>query len=184
MTPKPAWSALFLGGLLPIAAFALVEHFYGTMGGLIAGMIFGLGELTYEYVRFRKIQGITIGSNLMILILGGLSLIEDDPIFFKLQPALIVFVFAGLLIVSSWLKKPFLVALARKQNPETPEWLLGRLSGVNLRLGFCMLGLGALSLHAAYNWSTANWALLKGVGAPLITVGYMGAEVLASRLKR
>lgn len=182
ISKRSALTSLFVGGLLPVVAFALVENFYGTMGGLIAGITFGVGELVYEYFRFRKVQGITIASNILVIALGGLSLIEDNPIFFKLQPALIIFAFAGLLIGSSLLKRPFLVALSRKQNPAAPEVVFQRLGGVNLRLGFCMIGIGLLSVYAAYAWSTANWALLKGVGVPILLVIYLGVEIFLIRM--
>jgi intracellular septation protein len=180
--PQALLRSLFLGGVLPVVAFALVENYYGTMGGLIAGITFGIGELTYEYVRFRKIQGITIVGNLLVIVLGGLSLFENNPVFFKLQPAFLIFAFAGLLIGSSLLKKPFLVEMSRKQMPDAPEVVRQRLSGLNLRLGFCMIGIGLLSVYAAYFWSTPAWALLKGVGVPVILVVYMLIEVVVIRL--
>jgi intracellular septation protein len=177
----PGIKAIFLGGILPVAAFALVENFYGTMGGLIAGIAFGVGELTYEYVRFRKVQWITIIGNLLVIALGGLSLFEDNPVFFKLQPAILIFVFAALLIGSSLIGKPFLVEVSRKQMPNAPEVVRKNLSGMNFRLGFCMLGIGVLSVYAAYYWSTAAWAMLKGIGVPIILVLYMAVEILVIR---
>lgn len=175
---------LLVGGVLPIVAFAVVENYYGTVGGLIAGIFFGLAELIYEKLRFGKLQGITIAANLMVIVLGGLSLIENDPVFFKLQPAFMIFAFSGLLIGSSALKKPFLLALARKQNPTLPESAHRALSGLNLRLGLFMILIGALSVYAAYRWSTAHWAILKGVGVPLLIGVYMLAEVLWIRFSR
>ncbi|MFN7729461.1 MAG: hypothetical protein ACK5P7_09930 [Bdellovibrio sp.] len=39
---------LFFGGLLPVIAFTLIEHFKGPVWGTIAGLIFGAGEVIYE----------------------------------------------------------------------------------------------------------------------------------------
>ncbi len=165
-------------------AFALAENYYGVVGGLIAGIAFGLGELTYEYVRFKKVAGITLVGNLMVIVLGGISLFENNPVFFKLQPALLIFAFAAVLIGSSVLKRPFLVAMSRKQRPDLPEAAVRHLHGLNLRLGFLMIAIGALSVYAAYFWSTASWAFLKGVGTPLLIVFYMIAEVVLMRIWR
>jgi hypothetical protein len=37
--------------VLPVIAFAVVEEWYGPIGGVIAGALFGAGELIYEYLR-------------------------------------------------------------------------------------------------------------------------------------
>ena len=172
---------LLLGGLLPILAFALVEEFYGTIGGLIAGIVFGAGEMIYEWIRFRKIQGITIAANLLVIGLGSISLIEEDSRLFKLQPAILLFAFAALLLGSSLLKKPFLVELAKKQMPTAPAIALQKMSAMNWRAGLFMIGLALISVRAAYTWTTAEWAFFKGIGTPLLLAIYLGAEILVAR---
>lgn len=180
-TAKANIRALFLGGVLPVVAFALVEEWYGTMGGLIAGIAFGIGEMAYEYWKMRRVQGITIAGNALVIILGAVSLFEGNSLWFKLQPAVILFAFALFLIFSSLLRKPFLYQLAKKQNPDLPEAAKERLSGLNLRLGFVFIALSGLSVYAAYRWSTAAWAFLKGIGTPLILFAWVGVEVLIMR---
>jgi intracellular septation protein len=177
--------ALFLGGVLPVIAFALVEEWYGTIGGLIAGVVFGVSELTYEYVRFRKVQGVTIAGSALVIILGGLSLIEGNAVLFKLQPAFLLFAFAGFLLVSSAMKRPFLVEMSQKQmtarGQKIPEEARLRMGKMNTRIGVCLLAIGFLSIHAAYYWSTPAWAFLKGIGAPAILIIYMCVEILVLR---
>ena len=80
--------SFIFGGLLPVLAFTLIEEYHGPVWGTVAGMIFGLGEIIYEKVRFKKVSTITWIGNAMILGLGGLSIISQDGIWFKLQPAL------------------------------------------------------------------------------------------------
>lgn len=183
--PKPsakaAARAFFLGGVLPVVAFALVEEIYGTIGGLIAGIVFGFGEVAWEWWKFRKVQAITIIGNLLVIVLGVVSLFEGNSLWFKLQPAAILLVFSGLLIVSSWIGRPFLVEMARKQNPGTPPEAIARLKGLNTRIGFVFLAMTALSVHAAYAWTTAAWAFLKGIGVPLIIFVWLGGEILVIR---
>jgi intracellular septation protein len=170
-----------LGGLLPLLAFVLVEQFYGTMGGIIAGLLFGLGEVAWELWRHGRVQGITILSNALVLVLGLLSLWEEDGVFFKLQPAIFMLVLSLLFLFSSALGKPFLVAAARKQNPHLPEIALKRMRGMNTRLGFLFALLAALSAYSAFYWSTAAWAFLKAAGLPLLLVLYMALEFLWMR---
>lgn len=177
---KP-WQQLLLGGVLPIAAFTLVEQIYGTWGGLIAGLVFGLGEVIFEFQQTRRVQAITWISTGLILVLGSISLLDDNPVFFKLQPAILTFVFAIALWVSHWMKKPLLLMFALKTNPHLPPHAVQALFGMNFRFGFVALALGLISVHAAYQWSTAAWAILKAVGFPVALVLFMLIEVFFLR---
>ncbi len=171
-----------LGGLLPIAAFALVEQIYGTIGGVIAGVVFGGGEIIWEHWRLGKVQGITWLSNSLVLVLGVASIWEGNGVFFKLQPAVFMFVFALIFLISSLIGKPFLVEMSKKQNPDLSPQILQRFRGINTRLGFFFLFLVALSAHSAFYWSTASWAALKAVGLPALTGVFVVLEVLWIRI--
>jgi intracellular septation protein len=159
--------------LLPVLVFTAIEEFYGTKAGLIAGVIFGAGEVFYEYRKYGKPQTVTLIANALVLVLGAVSLFESNAVFFKLQPALLVFMMAGGLLVSSLLKKPFLVELAKKQRPDLPAVALSRMAGLNLRMGFCLIAIAALGVYAAFEWSTVWWAAYKAVGAPVLLVLYV-----------
>lgn len=179
--PKAQALSLFFGGLLPVIAFTVIEEKYGVIPGLVAGMIFGAGEVIYELVRFKKVSTITWVGNGLLLGLGAVSLVSSEGIWFKLQPALIeggMFVF----LVGSWvLKRPFLVLMLEKQNPAAPEFVKQRMSGMTLRLGFFMLAHAVLATWAAFYWSTEAWALLKGIGLTVSILIYMGLEILVAR---
>jgi intracellular septation protein len=175
----PNRRALFtlVASLLPVIAFAIVEEIYGTKVGLVAGVVLAIAELTYEWKTLGRPQGITIVANLLVLVLGGLSLYESNATFFKLQPAVLVFVFAGLLIGSSILKRPFLVELMKKQRPDLNEMGAELLRGLNLRLGIALLFAGLVGVYAAFYWPTAWWATYKAIGVPVFVILYMLLDV-------
>jgi intracellular septation protein len=183
MPPSPKTQALafFFGGLLPVIAFTVIEEKWGTVAGLIAGMVFGVGEIMYEMIKHRKVSLITWIGNGLLLGLGAISLISDDGIWFKLQPALFEYGFF-IFLVGSWLfNKPFLVLMMEKQNPTAPEFLKQRMKGMTFRLGLFFLAHGLLATWAAFKWSTESWALLKGVGLTVSMVVYMVLEVIVAR---
>lgn len=184
MNKQPSKMTFLIGGLLPVIAFTLVEQFYGAIGGAIAGIVFGLGEIGWEYRRMGKVQNITWVSNGLVLVFGLLSLWEDNGVFFKLQPAALLLLFAFLLFGSSLMKKPFLSAMARKQNPHLPVEALAFIDKLNFRLGIFFLFLTALSVYAAFYWTTVAWAFLKGIGLPILLGAYILAEVAWMRIFR
>jgi len=168
---------LLFGGILPVVAFAIVEDQYGVVWGTIAGMIFGVSEIVYEKLKHKKVSGITWFSNALILILGGVSIASNEGVWFKLQPALLLVAFGFILLGSSLMKKPFLVAMAKKQNPDLPAEAFKVMGEMNLRLSIVFFLMAGIAVWAALSWSTEAWAFLKSVGIFVILLAYMVGEV-------
>lgn len=174
-TKKQSFAFLF-GGLLPVILFTVIEEKYGVVYGLIAAMIFSLGEIIYEKVKYKKVSFITWLGSLLILVMGAVSLVTQDGLWFKLQPAILEFVFFILLFGSYVIKKPFLLQMILKQQPSAPEGLLRLLPGMTLRLSIFFLLHAAVATYAAFYWSTEAWAILKGVGLTVTMVIYFVIE--------
>jgi intracellular septation protein len=179
-TKKQTLSLLF-AGLLPVIAFTVIEQKYGVMAGLIAGMVFGVGEIIYELIRYRKVSTMTWIGNALLLVLGGVSLVSSDGIWFKLQPAIIEAGMFAFLFVTWLIKKPFLVLIIEKQNPTAPDFIKQRLSGMTFRLSLFMLVHAAIATWAAFKWSTEAWALLKSVGLTVSMIFYLAGEIFYTR---
>ncbi len=182
-SPKRTSAALglFFGGLLPLIAFTVIEDQYGPLWGTVAGMIFGGGEMLFEKIRYKKITPVTWIGNLMILGLGGISIVSQDGIWFKLQPALLEAFFALFLWGSLFAKKPLLLMMAEKQGTVIPEQMLPMIRAMTIRIGFFFALHAGLATWAAFNWSTSQWALLKGVGVTVSFLVYMTFEFLYLR---
>lgn len=177
---------MLLGGLLPVIAFTLIEEKYGVIPGIIAGMIFGVGEIIFELVKYKKVSTITWIGNALILLMGGISLVFADGIWFKLQPAIFEGFFASFLWMSLIMNKNFLLMIAEKQGQSIPEFLKKKFDGICFRLGLFFAIHTGLAIWAALAWSTTNWALLKGVGLMLSFIIYLLLEgfYLRTKLKK
>lgn len=179
--------SLFFGGILPVIAFTLVEEYFGTLWGLIAGMVFGVGEIFFEKFTRGRVDAITWGGNGMLFVLGGVSLFTKEGLWFKLQPAILETVMGLVLVGSVLIGRPVLLILARKQNvmaniPAPIQNLMNQsFSGLTLRVGIFFLLHAGLATWAALSWSTRAWALLKGVGFTVSLILYMLAEMLILR---
>lgn len=176
-----------LGGLVPVLVFTFVEEYYGTLWGLIAGMVFGVGELLWEKIKQGKIDAITWIGNGLILVLGGISLFTQEGLWFKLQPSILETAMGILCVGSVLVGKPFLTALAEKQGAlsQAPEpvrpLMAAQFKGLTLRFGIFFLLHAALAAWAAFYWSTRAWMILKGVGFTLSFLAYGLVEVLLMR---
>lgn len=178
---RQAALSFFFAGLLPVIAFTIIEEKYGVVAGLIAGMVFGCGEIIYELIRHRKVATMTWIGNGLLLVLGGVSLISSEGLWFKLQPAIMEGAFALAMWGSCIIKKPLLVFLAEKQGHQLPEPIKNKLVGVTWRTGLFFAVHTGLATWAALDWSTTNWALLKGIGLTVSFVLYLGGEVFYLR---
>lgn len=169
---------LLFGGILPVIAFTVIEEKFGIIWGVIAGMVFSVGEMAWEWAKDRRISSVTLGVSLLILVLGGISLWANDGIWFKLQPALSEAAFCFLLLGSLLFGKPFLVAAMEKQGAVLPPAVRAAVPGLTLRMALFFGFHAILATWAALHWSTAAWALLKGVGFTGSFLLYMGMEIL------
>lgn len=162
--------SLLLGGILPLVAYSVVEEVYGPTWGLALGMAFGIAEILYERLKMGKVETITWVGNGLLLALGGVSLLTQEGMWFKLQPAILEAVMGGMLIGSSAMNRPLLVELARKQRmlerfpPGVVAIMERNFAGFNLRVGLFFMVHAIIAAWAALHWSTRAWVLLKGIG--------------------
>ncbi len=173
----PSNKLVLLSGILPLIVYTVVEEVYGTYWGLVAGLVLGVVEIVVEKVLYKKISTVTWVVNALVIGLGCVSLYMNDGIWFKLQPAFAEFIMVVILWGSLALKRPFLREMAAKQNPDIPDHMLEFFSNITFRLGIFFLIHSALAIWAAFEWSTVNWALLKGVGLTISSVGYLAIEM-------
>jgi len=154
----------FAIGLIPLFAFILADELYGTETGLIVGILSGVVYALYYYIRFRKIEKFILFDTMLIIVLGGISILLKDEIFFKLKPALVELILVLLVGIHAFSDKPVLTLMGKRymgemaMNPEQ-ALLLKRLS----RLLFVVLLVHtALIVYSAWYWSKEAWAFISG----------------------
>jgi intracellular septation protein len=172
---------MLLTGILPVVIFTLIEEYYGTEWGLIAGLIFGFVEIMWEYSREKKVSGVTWFGNGMLFVLGGVALLTKEGLWFKLQPAILELVFALFLWGSIIIKKPVMLLMLEKQKMQVPEILKTKINGMSFRIGLFLMAHAILATWAALYWSTQAWALLKGIGFTFSFILYMFLEAIFLR---
>src|SRR4051812_45419497 len=104
--------SLLLGGILPVIIFTLIEEYYGTLWGLVAGMVFGFGEILWEWKTQKRVDTFTWFGNGILIVLGAVSLVTQEGIWFKLQPAVLEFLLTSVLWGSLILNRPLFLMMA------------------------------------------------------------------------
>lgn len=181
--------SLLVGGLLPVIAFTVIDEYGGPIWGVVAGMVFGVGEILWEKWTIGKVETMTWIGNGMLIVLGGVSFVTQSGVWFKLQPAILEAVMGLGMVGSVVLGKPFLLLMSRKQGvfnqipPPFQPVMERAMSGFTLRVGLFFLAHAAIAGWAAVYWSTRAWAALKGIGFTGTFILYMVAEAWLLRRK-
>lgn len=179
--PTNSWRKILFGALLPILAFTWLEESYGLFWGLVGAMAFSVVEILVEYWREKRISLLSGVTFLAIMILGGISLLAQDGVWYKLQPAIFEFGMAMVILVFGFRGKPFLLWMMEQQGQSPPDFLRKRFVGISWRLAVFFLLQAAVTAWAAFFWSSSNWALVKGVGFFGSFVLYFGIEIFLLR---
>lgn len=154
----------FTIGFIPLFIFILVDELYGTRRGLVAAISIGIIEFSYYYFRYRQVEKFVLFDVGLIIILGGISILLDNDLFFKLKPALIELVLAALLAVHAFSTKPLLFELGKRylkdfEISEQQKLLMRRMTRI---LFFVVIIHTALVIYSAYFMSNEAWVFITG----------------------
>ncbi|MCB9061021.1 MAG: septation protein IspZ [Halobacteriovoraceae bacterium] len=168
--------SVLLMGILPLLFFVIVDSFLGLKAGLFVAIAFAVAEAIYTYIVFGEIDSVTIFTLLTVFIFAWISFKKKSPIFIKMQPVIMSFILATVLITSFLMGKPLLYELMMKYKDQiikamplfennfgNPMYI------VQLKISTCTLGV-FLYLHAivtaiaAFKMSNWWWIAIRGIG--------------------
>jgi intracellular septation protein len=153
-------------GLLFLAVLLVSNDIYLATG---AGIILGLGQAAWSWVRRRKIEVVQwLGAGLVV-VMGGATILFHDPRFVMFKPT-IFYVCAGLLMLKSgWMYRYLPARNTAKPLPAAAAQALRRVvevaGAVYAAATLCMAALNALFAMYA---SQKGWALFNALGAALV----------------
>jgi isopentenyldiphosphate isomerase/intracellular septation protein A len=172
-------------GLLPLFVFILADELWGSLIGLYVAIGFGSLELFITYIRFKKIEKFILFDLGLLILLGAVSIILKDDIWFKLKPAFIELVFAAIIGFSIFSPKNIIFEMSLryfkdvKIQPEA-ERKFNRNLKVILIITLFHVG---LVVYSSYFMSKEAWAFISGFLFYILIAGYFGTEYLRNRFR-
>ncbi len=182
MANKTLSKNFFLISFLPAIAYWYLEENYPVMIAVTGGMILATIEVLFEKIYFKHVHTLSKFNFYLIAILGGISLIGDEGIWFKLQPA-----FTGVGIASFLFYKlktgeglllEMMESFNQKQAP--PKELI---KGMELHLSFLFMVYGLFMAFVATNLSTDTWLFFKTIGFYIAFAIFMIGEFVWLRIQ-
>ncbi len=165
---------------LPVIAFVVTYWFSGDMS---LAIIVIMGAVTLQlagtWVIKRKVSMMLLASAALVVVLGGISLLLDNPLFFKWKPTGLYWIFAMVFLGSQWIgERPIvqrmLTSLAQDEL-EMPDraWRQLNLAWV----GFFLIA-GAANIYVAYAYDEAIWVNFKLFGLFGLTFAFLVLQSL------
>lgn len=175
-----------LPGMLPILIFILVDAIWGTKTGLIIAILFGLGELILILVKEKRIDTFIIFDTALLLLLGGISLLSSDEIFFKLKPAFINIIFLVIIGLSTFSNKNLLLIYSKRylKDLEIDPQHQKELKKTFLMLFWLFFIHTLLIIYSAFYMSKAAWGFISGALLYIMFAFYFAWIFLVSKKKK
>lgn len=155
-----------LPGLLPLFIFMAADEIWGTKTGLYIAVIFGLCELFLTRIKDGRYDRFIIFDTVFLVILGLISILLENDIFFKLKPALIEFILCIILAVSVFSPANIVLAMSQRYMKNTGIQLTDAgLKSMNRILKIILAVVmmhTALIVYSAFCMSNEAWLFISG----------------------
>lgn len=150
--------------LIVFFVFYKLYDIYVASGALIAATALAL---ILTWLKYRKVEKMTLVTFAMVAIFGTLTLVFHDNLFIKWKVTVIYVLFSGALLVSQLvLKKPLIQRMLGKELT-LPESVWGKL---NIAWAIFFLLCGLANIYVAF-WLPENvWVNFKVFGLTVLTL--------------
>ncbi len=160
---KKISKSFFLISFLPAIAYWYLEANYPIRIAVAGGLALAFVEMGLEWFFNKHIHTVSKANFFIILLLGGMSLLGDKGIWFKLQPCLTGIGISGFMAyrlrVGKGLLVEFVNDLPLKNKP--PEFFT---SSMEKHLTIYFFVTGVFMGYVAFFHSTDTWAFFKTIG--------------------
>jgi intracellular septation protein len=159
---------------LPVIAFVVAYWLSDFRTALLVIMVAMVIQVGATWLLTRAVSRMLLFSAVLVVGLGGISLLLQNDMVFKWKPTILNWIFAGVFLGSQYIgDKPvvqrLLQSVAKEQlHLSAPDWRTLNLMWV----AFFMVS-GAANIYVAYRYSEAFWVNFKLFGLLGMTVVFI-----------
>lgn len=151
---------------LPVIAFVATYWITGDMSLAIA-VIMGavVLQVAGTWLIKRAVSKMLMASAVLVVVLGGVSLFLDDPLFFKWKPTGLYWLFAVVFLGSQFIgEQPIVRRMLTSLSPDELTLPDSVWTQLNLAWVAFFLIAGSANIYVAYNYTEATWVNFKLFG--------------------
>jgi intracellular septation protein len=149
---------------------------------ITGGLLLAVVEMILEKIFTKKVHNIAKFNFCLIAVLGGLSLLGEDGLWFKLQPFFTGLFFGGFILIKLRMGKGLMQEMMEEMSSQPmPAPLIRHLER---NMAVLLLVYGVFMAGLAVYASTGTWAFFKTIGFYLCFGVFMLAEMFYLRAKK
>ncbi len=153
-----------LPGFIPLFVFIAADEIWGTKTGLYVAIGVGLLEMGWVGYKEKRFDKFILFDTLLLVVLGAVSIILNNDIFFKLKPGLIELILVAILAVSAFSSMNIIGLMGQrylKGTKFTDEQELQMRKSMRV-LFFIFTAHTILVFYATFFMSKEAWAFISG----------------------
>lgn len=153
-----------LPGFIPLFVFIAADEIWGTKTGLFVAVSVGVLEMSWIAVREKRFDKFILFDTLLLVVLGAVSILLDNDLFFKLKPGLIELILVAVLAVSAFSHVNIIGLMGKRylKNVEFNEVQVNQMRKNLKSLFFLVLAHTLLVFFATFYMSNEAWAFISG----------------------
>ena len=153
-----------LPGFIPLFVFIAIDEIWGTTAGLVAALVIGVAELIWVGVKEKRFDKFVLFDTLLLVVLGGVSILLENDIFFKLKPGLVELILCAILAVSAFSPLNIIGLMTQRymKDLKMNDGQLKQLRNSMKMMFFIFLGHTLLVFYSAFFMSKEAWVFISG----------------------
>lgn len=151
----------------PIILFFIAYKFFGIYVATAFAMATSLIQVAYFWFKHHRVEMMHILTLVIILILGGATLLLHDVMFIKWKPTVVYWIFTVIFLSTQLFSKKTLLESMMGSKIELPKPIWNKL---NLSWAIFWALMGVANLYVVYNFSTNTWVNFKLFGTLGLTL--------------
>ncbi len=175
-----------LPGFIPLFVFIAADEIWGTKTGLFVAIGVGLLEMGWVGYKEKRFDKFILFDTTLLVVLGAVSIILNNDIFFKLKPGLIELILVAILAVSAFSSMNIVGLMGQrylKGTKFTDEQELQMRKSMKV-LFFIFTAHTILVFYATFYMSKEAWAFISGGLFYILFAVYFVFEYFRQRKKK
>lgn len=180
--PKVSQKGFFLISFLPALAYWYLEENYPIRVAITGGLALAILEISFEYFYTKHIHTLSKFNFFLILFLGGISLVGDEGIWFKLQPAFTGVGIAAFMVIRLIRGNGLMLEMMESfpNKPQVPDFIF---KTMEKHMVVLFGGYGLFMVFVALRLSTDYWLFFKTAGFYIVFGLFAVFEIIAMRFQ-
>jgi len=153
-----------LPGFIPLFVFIAADEIWGTKVGLYVAVGVGVAEMIWVAVKEKRFEKFVLFDTLLLVVLGAVSILLDNDIFFKLKPGLVELILVAVLAISAFSGVNIVGLMGQRymKDIELNEAQVKQMRNSMKSLFFIFLVHTVLVFYSAFFMSKEAWAFISG----------------------